>query len=112
MNTFLVLNAIMVLLGIFLFFHLQSKEKKEEISDFLIPKEEIPKCKKKKEFIKMLYPKGKVFGIGICILGILGIVMELKILSVPYWRFVELSFFMVLLVYFWNTFLKAKNQYF
>lgn len=112
MKTYLILNCVIAFVGAFLFLHLWQASKKEELSDFLLPKEEVMRCKNKKGFIKMVYPKAMIFALVMVLIGVVGAFVELKMLTIPYWRYIELSLFLVFLAIFWQGFLKGKNQFF
>ena len=51
MKVYLILNCVIAFVGAFLVLHIRQAGKKEELSDYLIPKEEMGRCKNKKEFI-------------------------------------------------------------
>lgn len=112
MKIYLILNFVIAFVGVFLFFHIRQAEKKEELSDYLVPKEEMVKCKDKKAFIQKVYPKTMLFGAVMAVIGVAGVFAEAGFLNVPYWRYIELGVFLLFLVIFWKAYTDGKNLYF
>ena len=112
MKVYLILNCVIAFVGAFLFFHIRQAGQKEEISDYLIPKEEISKCRNKKEFIQMVYPKTMLFGGVMAVIGVIGVFVEAGFLKIPYWQYIELATFLVFLVIFWKAYTDGKSKYF
>ena len=112
MKVYLILNCVIAFVGAFLVLHIRQAGKKEELSDYLIPKEEMGRCKNKKEFIKKVYPKTMLFGAVMTVVGVIGVFVEANFLKIPYWQYIELVVFLVFLVIFWKAYTDGRNSFF
>lgn len=68
-NTMLIIDVIIVILGIYLLFLSIRMKKTKKIASFVVPEEELKKCKNEAEFAKYLSTRQMIFAIIIIIGG-------------------------------------------
>ena len=91
--------VILALLGIYLICSVGRMKRKEEISSFIIPQEELAKCRNKKGFIEEMTKSMLVFGIITLLYGVFGIVNSL--FSAFGWGYELIGISLFLIVYGW-----------
>ena len=106
----IVFDMIVVLIGVYMGISSFYMKKSGEISSAIITKEELNKCKKKKEFIQYIYWKEMLFGAVAAAVGILGVVNRL-ILSLEYLNIITMLVFLAAFLWFWHELGQAREKF-
>ena len=89
MNYFIIIDAITLILGIYIIFVSLRMKKSGKIESTFVAEDEMKKIKDTAGYIAYIYPKSLVFGIVIFVISIVAIVSDcLK--KIPYWSYVEM----------------------
>ena len=110
-DVYLIFDGILVLLGIVLIFSDLKMKAEEKISTMLLSQEEQKKIKDPKPYIAFMFPRMMVFSIVSTLLGVLGVLYDLKILVIPYWGLVEMIVFLVVFLIFFRFMRTARERY-
>lgn len=110
-DTFLVFDAVLLLLGIYLIFQAVRMKNTGAISDWLLPPEELKKCKKKKEYIEYMAIREIAFGAASVLLGAAGILGDIGIVRIPYWRLGRMVLFLAAFGIFWTQMGNAREKF-
>lgn len=111
MNTYLIFDILMGIIGIILILQALQMKKSGEISTWLMSDTERKKCKKKESYLAYMVPREIFFGAGMTVLGVLGAIVEWKIFSIPYWNFIQMVLFLIFFLAFWTQMKDANRKY-
>lgn len=111
MNTILIMDIIITILGLLLVFITLKMKKTGEIHSMILAKEEIDRCKDQAGFIAYISSTLIIFGIGLVIAGTLGLLGDFKVVSIPYYSQIELGVFLGVFALFVVKLRKAREQF-
>ena len=104
MKTILLMDIVIVFVGIYLAVSAAKMKKSGQISDLVVPKEEIKKCKDPEAYIR---------GITAVVVGAIGILCDTKVITLGrIWTYVELGAFLAALFAFVSGMRKIKDKFF
>lgn len=110
-DTFLVFDVILLLLGMILIIQALQMKKSGTISDWLLPPEELKKCKKKNEYIAYMAIREVIFGAASALLGAVGVLRDTDVINIPYWNQGKLVLFLAAFGIFWTQMGKAREKF-
>ena len=107
------MDIVIVFVGIYLAVSAAKMKKSGQISDLVVPQEEIKKCKDPQEYIKEIVPWLYGFAVVAVIVGAIGILCDTKVITFGrVWTYVELGAFLVALFVFVDRMRKIKDKFF
>ena len=110
MNYFIIIDAVTLILGIYIIFVSLRMKKSGKIESTFVAEDEMKKIKDTAGYISYIYPKSLVFGIVILVISIVAIVSDcLK--NIPYWSYVEMSIFVAVIIWFSNMLRNAREKF-
>ena len=108
MKTILLMDIVIVFVGIYLAVSAAKMKKSGQISDLVVPKEEIKKCKDPEAYIRGITPW--LYGFAAVAIGIL---CDTKVITLGrIWTYVELGAFLAALFAFVSGMRKIKDKFF
>ena len=108
MKTILLMDIVIVFVGIYLAVSAAKMKKSGQISDLVVPKEEIKKCKDPEAYIRGITPWLYGFAAVAVVVGAIGILCDTKVI----WTYVELGAFLAALFAFVSGMRKMKDKFF
>lgn len=113
MKTILLMDIVIVFVGIYLAVSAAKMKRSGQISDLVVPKEEIKKCRDSQAYIKEIAPWLYAFAVVAVIVGTIGILCDTKVITFGrVWTYVELGAFLVALFVFVEKMRKIKDKFF
>ena len=110
MNYFIIIDAVTLILGIYIIFVSLRMKKSGQIEITFVAEDEMKKIKDTAGYIAYIYPKSLVFGIVIFVISIVAIVSDcLK--KIPYWSYVEMIIFVAVIIWFSNMLRNAREKF-
>lgn len=109
MKVLLIIDVLIIIIGFYLVIGTKKMGDSGEINSMLLAEEEIKKVKDSKGFIKFISPICYLFGGVSFLLGVVGIVAGF--VNIPYWSYVELAIFLIVLLIFSFKLQKARSLY-
>ena len=124
MKTILLMDIVIVFVGIYLAVSAAKMKKilrefntgkkySGQISDLVVPKEEIKKCKDPEAYIRGITPWLYGFAAVAVVVGVIGILCDTKVITLGrIWTYVELGAFLAALFAFVSGMRKIKDKFF
>lgn len=110
-DTYLIFDIILAILGVYLIVTSLRMRKQGRVSTLLVSEEEQKKCRKQKEYVVFMFPRMLAFAI-ICILvGVMGVINDLEVVTIPYWGLIELGVFLVAFFVFYSHMREARIKF-
>lgn len=109
MEVIVIVDAMILVLGLYLIYTTMSMNKSGKINSMMLAEEEIKKVKNITEFIKFISPVCYLFGVSTVVLG--GVGIATKWIMIPYWNYIELALFLIVLMVFVRKFQKARELF-
>ena len=110
MNYFIIIDAVTLILGIYIIFVSLRMKKSGKIESTFVAEDEMKKIKDTAGYISYIYPKSLVFGIVIFVISIVAIVSDcLK--KIPYCSYVEMIIFVAVIIWFSNMLRNAREKF-
>lgn len=110
MNYFIIIDAVTLILGIYIIFVSLRMKKSGKIESTFVAEDEMKKIKDTAGYIAYIYPKSLTFGIVIFVISIVAIVSDcLK--KIPYWSYVEMIIFVAVIIWFSNMLRNAREKF-
>ena len=111
MNMYLVFDLVFLLLGIWMISSAVKMKRTGEISDWILMEEDMKRCRKKAEFTSYLSPWMLGTGVAVCVLGVVGMLGEIGVLTIPYLRYIIMVAFLLAVGVFWTRLSHARVEY-
>ena len=113
MKTILLMDIVIAAFGLYLVFVALGMKRNGKINTLVIVEHEQKKCRDTKAYIAGVVPYMDFFGIVALVVGVIGILGDLKVLSLArVWSFIELALFLGALVIFTHGLRNQKEKYF
>ena len=113
MKTILLMDIVIVFVGIYLAVSAAKMKKSGQISDLVVPKEEIKKCKDPEAYIRGITPWLYGFAAVAVVVGAIGILCDTKVITLgSISTYVELGAFLAALFAFVSGMRKIKDKFF
>jgi hypothetical protein len=110
MDIMTVINAVILLFGIYMAVAALLMKKKGIVNDLIVPKEEIHKCKDTAAFIHFIYWKEAAFGGILAVAGGLGIISQF-VISFGNLKYVGLAIFLFAFLWFQLQLKNARERF-
>ena len=106
------MDIVIVFVGIYLAVSAAKMKKSGQISDLVVPKEEIKKCKDPEAYIRGITPWLYGFAAVAVVVGAIGILCDTKVITLGrIWTYVELGAFLAALFAFVSGMRKIKDKF-
>ncbi len=112
MDVMIIIDAVIILLGVYMIYVSLHMKKVGEISSLLIAKEEMTRCKDKKGFIDDMSPKLILFASIISVVGVIGIAIDLLDYTGGILNYAILIVFLIAFVIYTRQMRSARSKYF
>lgn len=112
MDVMIIIDAVIILLGVYMLYVSLHMMKVGEISSVLIAKEEMTRCKDKRGFINEMSPKLIWFASIILVVGAVGIILDLLDYSGGILNYAILVIFLIAFVVYTRQMRSARSKYF
>ncbi|MCI6244070.1 MAG: hypothetical protein MR646_12470 [Agathobacter sp.] len=113
MRTILLMDIVIAFFGLYLAFSAFQMKKSGKISSLVVPEEEIKKCRNPKGYISGIIPYMYFFAAVSFVVGLVGILCDVKILSFrKIWTYAELLAFLLALACFVQGMRRTKEKFF
>ena len=111
MDSLLIMDIVITILGCYLFFNAVQMKKTERISAMIVPEQEAAKCKDKKGYIRFVFPRMVIFSVITIITGIAGVI-DSKVYPIPYWNWLEMVIVVIVIGYLIVSLRNARIRFF
>lgn len=108
MNIMPVIDVVITVFGLYMVISALKMKRSGALNALIVTKEEADACKNPEAFITFIYWKEALFGGILALVGILGLVNELLV-SLGYFKYVELVLFLAVFAWFWWQLQKARR---
>lgn len=108
----IIIDAIIILLGVYMIYVSLHMKKIGEISSVLIAKEELTRCKDKKAFIEDMSPKLILFASIISVVGVVGIIIDVLDYTGGILNYGILVIFLIAFFVYTRQMRNARSKYF
>lgn len=113
MKTILIMDIVIAFVGIYIGISALKMKKSGQVSDLVVPPEEIKKCKDPKGYVNGIAPYMYFFSIVSFIAGVVGILGDTKVLVTGrLWSYAELGTFLIAFAVFVYGMRKVKEKFF
>ena len=109
MNVSLIIDVVILVIGLYFLYITISMKKKNKIPDALLVEEERKKVKDVPGFIRYMFLSMMICSLPFVVLGICCLILDLKIVTIPYANYVLLVVFMTAFLFCLFRFRKAKS---
>ena len=106
----IIIDAVIFFFGFYVAYLGISMHKSGKISDSIMVEEEKKKINDSKGFISYIYPRFVFFGLSVSLISVVSFISDM-LYKIPYWTFVQMVLFILLLLYFSQQFKYAKSTY-
>ena len=110
MNYFIIIDAVTLILGIYIIFVSLRMKKSDKIESTFVAEDEMKKIKDTAGYIAYIYPKSLAFGIVIFVISIVAIVSDC-FKKIPCWSYVEMIIFVAVIIWFSNMLRNAREKF-
>lgn len=113
MKTILIMDIVVVFFGIYLAVNAAQMKRSGRVSSFVVPEQEMKKCKNPKAYINGIVPYMYFFSVISMLVGGVGILCDINVLNIgKTWVFLELASFLIALAGFVRGMRAMKTKYF
>ena len=110
MNYFIIIDAVTLILGIYIIFVSLRMKKSGNIESTFVADDEMKKIKDTAGYIAYIYPKSLVFGMFTVVLAVVSVLSEL-VLKIPYWRYIEMVLFVIAIIFFSHVLRNSREKF-
>ena len=111
MNVSALIDGVIIGFGIYFIVLAIRTKKKGQVPSVMLAEEELKKCKDQVAFVKAVFPSMLACGIAFLAVGVMGLVNDLKLVTIPYGSYICLILFLVVFAIYYITFRNARMKY-
>lgn len=110
MNYNIIIDAVTLILGIYIVFVSFRMKKSGKIESSFLADEEMKKVKDTAGYIDFMYPKSLIFGGVIVAISIVAVISDF-LKKIPYWSYIEMIIFVLIIIWFSNMLRNAREKF-
>ena len=110
MNTMVIIDAIIIVLGIYMIFASVQMKKTNKINSFIVDEQVMKTCKDEKGFVTYLFPRMLSFSIILIVIGVVKIIAD-TLINIGYFAYILMAVALVMFLVFFKQLSDGKNKF-